>query len=105
MFRDEKLEKQIAGERIERLFKLAEERTRLGTERSDKLSKRYIGLARRISSHYKVKMPKKIRDGICKKCNSVLIPGINAKVRKSSHGYMAYKCNCGAEKRVFLKSI
>lgn len=101
--KDEKLVKGIASERIERLFELAEKRLEEGKESSEALSKRYIGLARRISTHYKVRMPESIRNRICKSCNSVLIAGLSATVRKSSHGYMVYRCGCGAQKKVFLK--
>ncbi len=100
--RDEKLVKGMASERIGRLFELAQERLAEGTNDSQDLSKRYIGLARRISTHYKTGIPERIRNGICKKCNLVLIPGISCTVRKSSQGYMVYKCKCGEDKKVFL---
>lgn len=102
--KDEKLVKEVAGDRMERLFALAERRTESNGRESDALARRYVSLARRMSSHYKIRMPASIKNRICKKCNSVQVPGINCTVRKASQGYMVYKCSCGNEKRVFLKA-
>ncbi|MCW6159939.1 MAG: hypothetical protein LVQ95_02515 [Candidatus Micrarchaeales archaeon] len=90
--------KEIAGERIALLFGLAT-RT-IGSDREQ--SGRYIKRMRYMSSHYKVPLPKKIRNGICKKCNEVLVPGLNASVRiVSSKGYVATRCTkCGNEVHV-----
>jgi ribonuclease P protein subunit RPR2 len=89
------LVKKIAEERIGILFEMAE-----GSLKGNAaLSKRYVTSLRKISSHYKVKVPKKIRNAICTRCNVVLSPGFNSTVRVvSSHRYIAYKCNgCGKE--------
>ncbi|HUB92576.1 MAG TPA: hypothetical protein VL945_01300 [Candidatus Saccharimonadales bacterium] len=101
--KDEKIIVEVASDRIARLFEMAERRTESNGRESDALARRYVSLARRISSHYKVKIPQSIRNRICKKCNSAQVPGINCTVRKSSQGYMVYKCSCGNQKRVFLK--
>lgn len=101
--KDEKIIKEVAIGRIARLFELAEKRQEEETEDSQILAKRYVSLARSISTHYKTKMPDRIRNRICKKCNSVLIPGISCRVRIASQGCIVYKCNCGEEKKVFLK--
>lgn len=99
MYQNKKnLVKEIAGERIELLFDTA---TRaMGSDRE--LVHRYVKRMRYLSSHYKVPMPKKVRNGICKHCNEVLIPGLNAGVRiVSSKGYIATRCNaCGKEVHV-----
>ncbi len=65
--------------------------------------RKYVKLMLKISTHYRVKMPDKIKESICKNCQSVLVPGLNAKVRLvSSHGYVAYSCNgCGFERHTF----
>jgi ribonuclease P protein subunit RPR2 len=99
------LVKEIAKDRVEKLLKLAEERALENTEASIKLSKRYVELARKISMHYKVGIPKKLKNRICKKCNNFLIPGINCSVRlASSKRFLIYKCECGAEKHIFYKN-
>ncbi len=98
------LVKEIAKDRVEKLLKFAEERALENTEASKKLSKRYVQLARKISMHYKVSIPKELKNRICKKCNNFLIPGINCSVRlASSKRFLVYKCECGAEKHIFYK--
>lgn len=97
---EEKLVKGIAEERIERLLQFAYGRAMAGE--SDKLPKRYVKLARALSSHYKVKMKKGERNSFCKKCNLVLIPGKNCTVRiASSNGHVIYRCRCGTERKIF----
>ncbi len=90
--------KKIALERIGILFDNAE----ITTEADLALSKRYVATLRKISSHYKVTIPKRMKDRICTSCNVVLVPGLNCKIRiVSSHRYVAYKCNgCGKEAHV-----
>lgn len=95
----------VAQERINILAGLAEEAEISNIPQSFALAKRYIGIARKISSHYKVKIPKRISDRICKSCNNFLVPGVNCRVRKASvPDCIVYKCSCGEEKRVFPKS-
>jgi ribonuclease P protein subunit RPR2 len=88
--------REIAHERIKILHKLAK------IESSPELSRKYIKLAREISRHYKVKIENDIKRQICKKCNSVLIPGKSVSIRlASSKRYVVYKClNCGAEQHI-----
>ncbi|MDE1845798.1 MAG: hypothetical protein KGH53_00735 [Candidatus Micrarchaeota archaeon] len=96
--------KEIAQERINRLFLLAGDRTRMKDKRSIELARRYVKIAKNISTHYKVRLPEKIKNGVCKKCGNVLVPGLNCKVRlASSKGYAAYICECGEEKHIFYK--
>jgi ribonuclease P protein subunit RPR2 len=104
MPKNEELVKRVAVERIERLFELAKERTEMKDKASKDLAKRYIRIAKAISSRYKVSMPSSVKNFICKRCSSVLIPGFNCTVRlASSKRYIVYKCECGEEKHVFYK--
>lgn len=103
--KDDKLIKEVAAERMERLFSLSEKRTEARTKDSDALAKRYVALARKISAHYKVKLPIEMKNRICKKCNLVLIPGISCTVRIASQGCIVYRCECGEQKKVFLKKL
>lgn len=103
--KNESLVKRTALFRIRRLLGMAEERTIEGTEASRALARRYVGLAGKISTHYRVKIPKALKSRICKKCGSFLVPGINCKVRVvSSHGYVAYACDCGSEVHVHYRA-
>lgn len=103
MHKNEPLIRKLAVERMEILFDLAMART-IKNRLSDKLAKRYIKIAKDISTHYKVQMPQNLKRLTCKKCNSVLIPGLNCTVRlASSKRYAIYKCDCGEEKHIFYK--
>ena len=102
MFKNDKLVSEIASYRIIALYKMAHKKT-IEEKGSSKLSKKYIRIAKAISSHYKIKIPASIRSNICKKCDSVLVPGINCKIRVLSSGFLLYKCTCGAENHVPIK--
>lgn len=99
MYQNKKnLVNEIAGERIRILFSLAADAMAIDRD----LAKKYVKSMRYISSHYKVQLPKKIKNGICRHCDEVLVPGINATTRiASSKGYIVTKCNkCGKEVHV-----
>lgn len=103
MIKNQKLMKEIAEARIKRLFELAKDRT-LANGAHDTLAKRYIVIAQKMSSHYKVGKGNELRRQVCKKCGSVLVPGMNCTVRLvSGKGYYAVTCECGEEKHVFYK--
>jgi ribonuclease P protein subunit RPR2 len=70
----------IAKERIEILFNLAEKEFKKYPERS----MRYIQLARKIGLRYNVRLSKELKRKICKSCNSLLIPGLTEKIRIDS---------------------
>ncbi|MDE1850403.1 MAG: ribonuclease P [Candidatus Micrarchaeota archaeon] len=96
--------KEVATWRIQRLFELASIGTKRGEKESLRLARRYVRIAKAISSHYKAKMPDKVKNSICKKCGSILIPGLNCRVRlASSKRYIIYLCRCGEEKHIFYK--
>lgn len=100
MHKNERLIEQVALERISRLYSLAVKST-TESRKSTPLSKRYVKIAREISSHYNVKMPQRIKNGICRNCGNVLVPGINCHVRISSSTKQAiYRCECGADTRM-----
>ncbi len=94
----------IASQRIVVLLSLAEMRTLQKNTESTRLARRYVSLARKISSRYKVGIPKELKYRICRDCGNFLVPGVNCRVRlASSHGYLAYLCECGAERHVIYK--
>jgi ribonuclease P protein subunit RPR2 len=86
----------IALQRIERLFKLAEADARKAEgSRSD----RYIQLARAIGMRYRVRIPSHLKMRICKGCHSYLVPGKNARVRLRGE-YITTTClRCGKRMR------
>ena len=91
--------KQIAKERIEKLFKEAD----IMFKEDPKLSDRYVELARKIAMKYKVRIPKKLKRRFCKHCYKFLMPGVNCRVR-NNQGKMVYYCeNCKKFMRFPLK--
>jgi ribonuclease P protein subunit RPR2 len=94
-----RLKRQIADlavERIERLFELAEVAAKAGQEqRSD----RYTQLARAIGMRYRVRIPQRLKMQLCKRCHRLLIPGKTARVRLRGE-YMTTTClRCGEQMR------
>lgn len=67
----------IARERIDILFKLAEESFEAHPERSD----RYVEMAKNIATKYNMKMPGIWKRRFCKNCNKFLKPGNNCQIR------------------------
>ncbi|HLD15214.1 MAG TPA: ribonuclease P [Candidatus Nanoarchaeia archaeon] len=87
--------KKIAVERIKILFEQA--------EKNREKSKRYVTLARKISTKNKVKIPANLKKRFCKNCNAYLIPGKNCRVRNHK-GRMIYQCQeCKTYKRFVIK--
>jgi|Deesub1362B_J571_1020462.scaffolds.fasta_scaffold23105_1 ribonuclease P protein subunit RPR2 len=93
--RDRKLERKIAEERIEILFERA---------RKSELpfSRRYVELAIRIASRYRVRIPEKFRNTFCKKCFTPYTSK-TSKIRLS-RGVKVIEClSCGNVKRIPYK--
>lgn len=92
------LVRQIASERIVLLYDIAKKEAPADLA----LSRKHAALIKRISEHYRVSLPKEIKNGICKGCNSVLVPGLSASVRiASSNRQVIYRClACKVEKRI-----
>jgi len=61
----------IAAERIVRLFDLAEE----SFDNDSGLSKRYVFLARKIGMRHRVGLPPHRKRKVCKRCGTYLVPG------------------------------
>jgi ribonuclease P protein subunit RPR2 len=66
-----------SGERVRKLFELAERVFDDNPERS----KRYICLMRKVAMRFNVRIPKDIRRRFCSRCHAVLVFGRNARMR------------------------
>lgn len=82
-------QKQIAKERIKKLFQEAEKEFSTHPERSH----RYVELARRIAMKTKVRMGN-YRTKFCKHCYKYLKPGVNCRVRTKNKKVIYYCINC-----------
>ncbi len=80
----------IAGERVDKLFALAEEEAIAGNEAR---AKRYVSLALRISQRHRV--PARHKRKYCPECHSYFLPPRNIRVRLSK-GMVVMTClGCG----------
>ena len=94
----------IAKERIEKLFKLADDQLH---HHKDKIkANRYAHLAKKISMKSNVKIPKKYKRRVCPSCNSYLLPGFNSRVRirTKRNPHVVQTClECNHKKRYLIK--
>ena len=84
----------IPQQRIQTLYKIAQET--IHTEPTQ--ARRYVSLLRRIAQRTRTKIPQHIRTGICKKCNTPLIPGYNSttRIRQTREPHITTTCHtCG----------
>jgi ribonuclease P protein subunit RPR2 len=95
------MSRDIASERIRRLFSLADRRISEGRDDSQQLADRYIELARSIGMSYNVSISGELRKRFCHDCGSFLKPGVNCRVRVNSRkSSMNYTCGeCGEVNR------
>ena len=92
-------QQKIAFERIEKLF----EQAALSFKEHPDLSKRYVALARKLSTRYKVRFTSEQKKNSCKKCNSYLKNGVNSRVRLAN-GKMIQTCLvCNNVRRMIYK--
>jgi len=88
--------KGIAHERIVLLLGMA----RGELDREPERARRYVKLARRLGTRYRVRAAKGLKISYCKKCNTPWVPGRNLEVRLEPRSRcVVYKCSCGYERR------
>jgi ribonuclease P protein subunit RPR2 len=69
--------RKIARERIDILFRLADEVIRVDPALAD----RYVDLARRIAMKQRIRLDRELRRRFCHHCYRFLVPGVNMRVR------------------------
>jgi len=83
----------IIYERINILLNLAAAALR---KKDEKHAKRYVFLARKLSTRYNCRMSRQQRSKFCKSCGLPLVHGLNVKVRLRKRTKTAeYLCSCG----------
>jgi len=96
MKRNLKLERKIARERVDILFKLAQDNFSRNRERAHS----YARLAWRIALRYNLGLPREWKPHFCRGCKSFLMPGENSRVRVS-RGRVVITClECGRKRRI-----
>ena len=94
--------KQIAAQRVQILFQQAKTIHKENPE----LSRQYVMNARKIAMAAKMRMPATFRRQTCRKCNSLLIPGENSRVRikQKREPHVVITClDCGNITRIMLR--
>ncbi len=94
--------KDIAIQRIEKLFELAEK----VSQKDEKLANRYVELAYNIALRTRIRLPKKFKYRICRKCRSYLIPGktLSIRLKPKREPHIVLKCLiCGYTRRIPYK--
>ncbi|WGI17934.1 hypothetical protein [Methanonatronarchaeum sp. AMET-Sl] len=92
--------KDLATQRIEKLFKEAEKQYKQNPE----LSHRYMEIAWKLKLKTRTTIPKKYKHRICRKCQSYLVPGQNQKTRIHRSKIIKTCKECGHTKRIHLTS-
>ncbi|MDM7911816.1 MAG: ribonuclease P [Methanotrichaceae archaeon] len=92
--KDAQKSRDLAQQRMERLFSLAAEEYELHPERSD----RYVHIARQIGTRLRVRMPRHLKRLFCKRCGSY-IPASGARMRLHQGVLTATCLRCGAVMR------
>ncbi|SRR3972149_6755962 len=89
----------LCRQRIEKLFLQAEE----AFDESKDLAKRYVSLARKISTKYKVYIPNNLKRRYCKNCGNYLKPGRNCRVRNTNSKIVYFCTDCKSFMRFMIK--
>ena len=97
----------LALQRMKMLYSLALDETRKGR---DWLARRYIELIIKYSHKARVKPPRYIRRGYCRRCKIPLIPGLTSRIRIQSKGRRGSRIvvtclKCGWIRRFMVKTL
>ncbi len=93
--------KKLALERMYILINNAISNARLNPN----LAQRQAILARRISTHHRIKMPYELRINFCKKCKNFIAPGINSRIRLGRTSLKSIRITCNFCEHTYRKVI
>ncbi|KYK32195.1 MAG: hypothetical protein AYK22_07575 [Thermoplasmatales archaeon SG8-52-3] len=99
-YKDKKIQGQIALERINKLFLMAENKALSG---NFSIANRYVSIARKLSMKYLVPIPKEFKHRFCKHCYSFLSPYLNSRFRIHRSKLIIYCNNCKKYSRIPIK--
>ena len=89
--------REIVYERMAILLSLAAKALK---DDDGKHARRYVFLARKLSTRYNCRLTPSLRAKFCKSCGLPSVPGLNTKVRLRKRTRQAeYLCSCGAARR------
>ncbi|NDB90298.1 MAG: RNase P subunit [Thaumarchaeota archaeon] len=93
--------KAIALDRIRILLKEAQSNILQNPD----LAQRQAGIAKRISTKYRVRLPYETRMQFCKKCKSFIPPGTNARIRMGRSALKSIRITCRFCNHTYRKVI
>jgi len=99
--KDKKIQKNIAKNRIIKLFTAAEYCALSGKLN---LANRYVEIARKISMKYQISIPKDLKRCFCKHCYSFMLPNVTSRVRMNKGKIVFYCFKCKKYTRIPLKN-
>ena len=84
--------KNIAKDRIRCLLSMAEEKAHTDPT----LSREYVAIAIRIGTRCRVRLPEHWKWRICRRCNTLLCPGLNCtvRIRRKRQPHVVTRCLC-----------
>lgn len=77
----------------------------LNARKNPALAQRQAGLAKRISTKYRVKMPYEIRMNFCKKCKMFIVPGMTSRIRLGRSTLKSIRITCSYCNHTYRKVI
>ncbi len=89
---------------LERIYILLNEALS-NAKKNPELAQRQAGLARKIGTKYKVKLPYEIRMQFCKKCKGFIAPGVNSKIRLGRSALKSIRITCRFCNHTYRKVI
>ena len=95
------VKRKIALERMHVLINSAISNARLNPD----LAQRQASLARKISTHYRIKMSYELRINFCKKCKNFIAPGINSRIRLGRTPLKSIRITCNFCEHTYRKVI
>ena len=99
-YKDKKIQSQIALNRINKLFIMAENNALSG---NFSIANRYVLIARKLSMKYLVPIPKEFKHSFCKHCYCFLLPYLNSRFRVHRSKLIIYCNNCKKYSRIPIK--
>ena len=69
------------------------------------LAQRQASLARRISTHHRIKMPYELKINFCKQCKNFIAPGVNSRIRLGRTHLKSIRITCNFCENTYRKVI
>ncbi len=89
---------------LERMFILIDN-ARSNVRTNPELAQRQAGLAKRLSTKYRIRMPYELKIHFCKKCKKFILPGFTARIRIGGGNEKSIRITCLFCNHIYRKLI